>query len=171
MNDAESDRLETGDPVLSAIDVTCRRQDNGHLVLTHPRLHVEDVHLISTFPLSRPQRMVVVRDSNGNEVAFLDDVSKLDADSRHVVAEELERSYFMPRITEILNTEEKLNVLTIEVETDRGPRTIQIRNARRSIRKLSGKRVIICDVDSNRYEIGDWTALSAYGRDFLAQYL
>jgi hypothetical protein len=159
-------------PVLDAAACTCRRNDTGGLdIEIRDGDSFLDVHLIPTFPLSRRRKMVAVRDRDGEEVALIDDVARLNADSRQVAEEELERAYFMPRITEILEAEEELNVLTLECETDRGPRTVQIRNARRSIRKLPHNRVVIRDVDGNRYEIRNLDALSLYARNALTQYI
>ena len=161
----------TDTPILDCATVACKRGDNGHLRLLCPDREWEDVHFTPTFPLSRRFRLVAVRNPEGNEIAMLDDVAKLDPESKQIVADEMERSYFMPVITDILSVEEKLNVLTLEVETDRGPRTVQLRNPRKSIRKLPRSRVVIGDVDNNRYEIRDWTQLAGYGRELLGQYM
>jgi len=167
------DTLQTGDKILHASGLRCRRAQSGRLDIlvrdTESEMH--DVQLIPAFPLTRRNRMVVILNSEGEELGLIDDASEFDAESRHVVKEELERAYFMPLLKDIMSAEEELGVLTLEAETDRGPRTIQIRNARRSIRKLAGNRVVIRDVDSNRYEVEDWTQLPPYGRDLLAQYM
>ncbi len=163
--------MQTSTPILDAAGTTCSRQPSGHLNIAHPEGEWSDVHVTPTFPLSRRNAMVAVRDSTGEEVALLDDISKLDSASREIMTEEMERSYFMPRITDILYAEEKMNVLTLEAETDRGPRTIQLRNPRRAIRKLPRNRVVIRDVDNNRYEIKDWTSLPLYGRELLSQHM
>ncbi len=163
--------MQISTPILDAAGVNCSRKPNGHLYVVHSEGEWSDVHVTPTFPLSKRNAMVAVRNTAGEEVALLDDVSKLDSDSREIMSEEMERSYFMPRITDILFAEEKMNVLTIEAETDRGPRTVQLRNPRRAIRKLPHNRVVIRDVDNNRYEIKDWTALPIYGRELLSQHM
>lgn len=164
-------KLETGDIVLPVAESTCRRQQNGRLDIIYPDGEFADVQLIPTFPLSQRHHMVAVLDVEGNEIALIDDVSHFDNESRRVVKDELDRSYFMPRIEDITHAEERLGVLTIETKTNRGERTVQIRNARRSIRKLPNRRVVILDVDGNRYEVKDWMELPAYGRDLLSQYM
>jgi hypothetical protein len=115
--------------------------------------------------------MISVRDAEGEEVGLIDDISMLDGKSRALMQAELEKSYFMPRISNILYCEEKLNVVTMEVETDRGDRTFQIRNVRRNIRNLPHYRIVIKDVDGNRYEIPDWTELPGPARSYLLQYI
>ena len=167
----ETSNLQTGDMVIDASCSECARRESGELDLKYPGGDLLDIQLVPTFPLSRRMRMISVQDTDGNELALIADASEFDGDSRRAVKEELDRSYFMPIVTDIKHAEEKLGVLTLETETDHGPRTAQIRNARRSIRKLSHNRVLIRDVDSNRYEVRDWTQLPAYGRDLLAQYM
>ena len=164
-------KLETGETVFDAAAAECRQRETGGLDIQLPDGTLEDVHLVPAFPLSDSNRMIQVLSNEGEELGFIDDAGKLDGESRAVITEELERSYFMPQITDIIEAEEKLSVLTLETETDRGARTVQIRNPRKSIRKLPHNRVVIRDVDGNRYEISDWTDIPLYGRDFLAQYL
>ena len=115
--------------------------------------------------------MIVVRDEEGTEVGVLGDISGLDAASRRIVNEELERSYFLPRITDVLAVDEDLGVVTWKVITDRGPRTFQVRRVRQNTRRIGRWRVIIRDVDGNRYEMKDWTALPPRAQRCIEQYL
>ncbi len=134
-----------------------------------------ETHTVGTvamaFPLSNPKRMVVIRDENGGEVGILDDLRGLDADSQQVVREELEKSYFMPHIVDVERINEELDVVTWKVVTDRGARTFQVRSARNSIRKLGGRRLIIRDVDGNRFQIRDWFELSPRARRLVEEHL
>ncbi|MFO7821647.1 MAG: DUF1854 domain-containing protein [Lentisphaeria bacterium] len=164
-------RLETGDVVLNAAEAKCQYRQSGQLDIIHTDGAFKDVHLIPTFPLSHRNLMVAILNADGEEVAFIDDACKLDSESKRNVKYEIERAYFMPKIQDIYSEKDVLGVITLETQTDRGPRTVQIRNARRSIRKLPNNRIVIRDVDSNRYEIPDWTKLPIYGRDLLEQYM
>ncbi len=158
-------------PILKASECTCRREPSGRLNISFPGGEFENVHMVPTFPLSCRGRMVAVLNAEGEEVAMLDRIGGLEPSSRRVAIDELERSYFMPRILLIEADKEELGVLTLDVLTDRGPRTVQIRNPRRSFRKLPNNRVAIRDVDGNRYEIRDWTNLDSYARELIGQYL
>ncbi len=51
-----------------------------------------------------------LRFRRGEEIGTLEDASDLDRESNKVFWAELERSYFMPVIKEILRDEERLNV-------------------------------------------------------------
>ena len=162
---------EYSDILLDAATLRCLKDTEGRLVISGDTREVRAFSILTAFPITRPGHMVSVRDADGEEVAIIDDISKLDPNSREVVQQELEKSYFMPRITDIIYSEEKLGVLTMEVDTDKGSRTFQIRNIRKSIRQVGKGRVIIRDVDGNRYEIPHWASLYSRGRNILMEYL
>ncbi|MFW6151857.1 MAG: DUF1854 domain-containing protein [Verrucomicrobiota bacterium] len=162
---------EYGRMTISGKDVKCSRDTNGRLVLHVGEKEIIGAHVVAAFPLSCWGSMISVRDEGGTEVGMIDHIGNLNPRSRQIMKTELEKSYFMPRIRDILFCEEKLDVITMEVETDRGCRTVQIRNVRKNIRNLPHYRVVIKDVDGNRYEICDWTQLSGPARSFLMQYI
>jgi len=122
-------------------------------------------------PITDPGRMVSIRDENGDEIGILDDVQRLDPASQTIVREELERAYFMPRIIDILDIQEDLGVETWTVETDKGTRLFQVRNPRQNVRRITRRRLIIKDVDGNRYEIRNYTELPGPAERLLRAYL
>ena len=119
------------------------------------------------FPLTRPDKYVVVSDEKGAFVGLIKNYKKLDPASLAVVQEGLEESYFLPRITRIREIEDRFRIMIWTVDTDRGPRRFEVRSRRRDIRWLSDRHVVIQDVDGNRYEIEDIGALDAKSRDLL----
>ncbi|MAF29262.1 MAG: hypothetical protein CL819_08540 [Croceicoccus sp.] len=127
--------------------------------------------VLSCFPLSSPSTLVSIRDEDGREVGILTDIKNLDAESQGVLQEELERSYFMPRITDIYAIEEDLNINTWKVETTRGPRVFQTRAERKSIRRMGGNYLVIRDVDGNRYEVRNWARLSPKARSYIESFI
>ena len=113
----------------------------------------------------------LIRDEEGTEIGLLDDVRGLDPDSQRIIRDELERSYFMPRITDVLDVREELNVVIWEVETNRGPRKFEVRHVRQNIRRMGRRRLVIKDVDGNRYEIRDWIKLPPLAQKLIQNYL
>lgn len=108
---------------------------------------------IRSFPLTSPNTYVSVWDEDGNELGVIENVRKLDESSRKVVDEELEKAYFMPRIRKILRVKELYGGITeFSVETDRGYRDFEI-HGRSAVRMMGASRVVITDVDGNKYEI------------------
>ena len=113
---------------------------------------------VRTFPLSQPNRYISLHDSEHEEIGLIEDLRQLNKADRAVLREELQKCYFMPRITRILSLEGQFGITQWEVETDRGPVSFALRS-RYDIVSLDGGRVLIKDVDGNRYEIPDYRKL------------
>ncbi len=62
-------------------------------------------------------------------------------------------------------------MLNWTVDTDRGRRIFQLKNLRRNIRRIGRERVVIRDVDGNRYEVRRVSALPTHAQELLDQYL
>ena len=105
--------------------------------------------------------------ADGTEVGMLASPDGLDDDSRRVLMAELERSYFLPVITAVRKIGEEFGVVHAEVETTSGPREIEIRGIRSSIRVLSRQRALVEDASGNRYELRDYHRLEKLTREIL----
>jgi len=77
----------------------------------------------------------------------------------------------MPRIHNILDIQEVLSVVEWEVETNKGARAFQVRDVRKSIRRVAVRKLVIKDVDGNRYQIPDWMTLPAHAQKLLEPYI
>ena len=118
-----------------------------------------DVRVARAFPLSDPDRYIGLRDGDDKDIGILETLHGLDSESRMVVDEELERRYFTPQITKVISVTEEFGVVTWDVDTTKGPRRFLVRNLKDSTFTLGASRVMMTDVDSNRYEIPDAYAL------------
>ena len=122
---------------------------------------------LRAFPLTGEDDFIVLRDTEDKEVGTIQNLSRLDRESRRALSEMLERLYFTARITRINGVEEAFHIPTWDVETDRGPRVFEMGSMRRDIRPLAGGRVLIRDADGNRYEIPDYRKLDPISRSFI----
>lgn len=138
---------------ISARDVSLERSSTGDTFATIRGVRHRLGHILSVFPISNKNHFTSLRDEHGNELGVIDQAHELDPDSRRLLKDELERSYFLPRISDIVSIESHLSIFTFYVETDRGPRTFEVRNPRQNVRSIGGDRYIIKDVDGNRYDI------------------
>ncbi|MFW5991965.1 MAG: DUF1854 domain-containing protein [Halanaerobiaceae bacterium] len=127
----------------------------------------EDVSVNPAFPLSEVGRYLSFVDSDNNEIGMLKDMNELNDEAKSVLEDILERIYFMPKIIEIHNIEEEYGVTRWDVVTEKGPRSFDIRSRRRDVRPFGKKRIIIHDVDGNRYEIPDYTELDKKSQQVL----
>jgi hypothetical protein len=129
------------------------------LTLNDPRVGAErsyiSVAIARAFPLSDPERYIGLRDGNDKDIGMLAELGGLDAESRAIAEEELERRYFLPRVRRVASVKEEFGMTTWEVETDKGRRTFIVHNLREAVQDLSPTRVLVTDMDGNRYEFPD----------------
>ena len=162
---AAAESASDGAPVLDPAAVRVRLKDDGQL-----ELHLEDgtvhsgVRVVPAFPISRPNRFVYFRDKEGDELGILIDPRRLDRESREIVLAQADQAYFMPRITRILQVEERMGIARWEVETDRGWSSFDVVARSESVWFVGRNRVLIRDADGNRYLITDLTALDRRSR-------
>lgn len=131
-----------------------------------------NVRIARAFPLSDPERYIGLRDAADKDIGMLVTLVGLDAGSRRIIAEELDRRYFIPIIQRVIQVKEEPGVITWEVETDRGRRRFFVQNLRDSVNELTpNKRVLLTDKDGLRYEIPDVEKLDAKSYNVLARVL
>ena len=107
-------------------------------------------------------------DADGHEKAIIRDIENLMPDSRKAIEDSLDEYYLIPKISAILERQEKYGILKWTVMTDRGVRSFDIRNIYRDIKLLYDGRALIRDSDDNRYEIPDIKKLDAKSMSLLA---
>lgn len=157
--------------IINTKHVRVRRQDNGEIALEEGERTIVLGNIIGAFPISNRGLLISLRDQTGQEIGLLDDVRHLDDSSRRVVKEELDRSYFMPRILDVLETEEKLGVSTWRVSTNRGERTFQVRIRKHNFRRVGKNRYILKDADGNRYEVKNLAKLPFKAQNIVWEYI
>ena len=116
------------------------------------------VEPVRTFPLTQPDQYISLLDAQKNELGLIEDINQLERADRTLLAEELKKCYFMPKITRIYSLEGQFGVTQWEAETDSGSVFFDLRS-RNDITSLSGGRVLIKDIDGNRYEIVNYHQL------------
>ena len=134
------------------------------------RVTYEDVRPVRAFPLGNARRLIGITDADGKHIGLIKDLDDCDAQTRHLLEEELDKRYFIPTVTEVISFKIKMGVHSWEVVTDRGPRVFDVRE-RDDYRLVPPTRLLIRDVDGNRYEIPDYSALDVKTVDLIEQVL
>jgi hypothetical protein len=133
--------------------------------------HWRDVIPVRLFPLSDPDRWVSILATNGRELGILADIQSLSPDNARLVREELERRYLVPQILAILDCKDKYDLVEWTVQTDRGEVTFLTRNIMETVQRPLPNRLCLTDVEGNRYDIPDISALDPRSRYLLEQRL
>ncbi|MFH1566707.1 MAG: DUF1854 domain-containing protein [Gemmatimonadota bacterium] len=167
MSDPEAAPATPADKNLDPAQVRFARTRRGQLQMTVAGQAYEEVRLRRAFPLEIPDRYLGFFLPDGSEVGLLASPDGLDEESRKVLTAELERTYFLPVITAVGKIGEEFGVVHADVETTSGPRQIEIRGIRSSIRVLSRQRALVEDATGNRYELRDYHRLSKLTREIL----
>ena len=144
---------EISESVLDAQKTRLRKNEEGETTAFIEGKTVLLGNILSVYPISNKQHFISLRDHEGKEIGIIEQAHELDHESRIVVREEIEKSYFLPKIHDVLAVEDHLNLFTFRVETDKGSRMFEVRHPRQNIRSLGNGRYIIKDVDGNRYDI------------------
>ena len=129
------------------------------------------VSILRAFPLSEPHGFLSVRDGENKEIGLIVDPADLDGANRQLVDEELERRYLVPRVTRIVSAKERFGTVDWTMETNRGLCRFTTRNLRENVQRPSPGRIILNDVDGNRYDIHNLDDLSIASQELLFRHI
>jgi hypothetical protein len=131
----------------------------------------ERVAVFRLFPLSEPEQWISVVDAEGRELGIVRHLRRLDRASQEAVREELRRRYVVAQVRRIVSCTERFDMVELVVDTDRGRRRFVARNLREHIKQPTPERILLTDIDGNRYDIPDYGALDAKSRALIERYI
>lgn len=135
----------------------------GFVSLNYDSRVYERVGVYRTFPFTDPAHYISIReaDEKAREIGVIKD---LWADVTHeeavILEEQLKLRYFTPVILKIYEIKEEYGFAYFEVKTNHGKCSFTIHMSSGSVVHLSEDRILITDLDGNRYEIPDVNKLS-----------
>jgi len=146
-------------------EVRLYRDPKGRVHLTlQDRVTFPQVRIRRAFPLSRPREYLGFSNRFDEVITVLRNPKGLDAESASIVREELAKRYLGSTILDVYSMRERYGVSHWHVLTDRGEKHFDVRGLRDNIHDLGPRRLLIIDVDGNRYEIPDYGRLSPRAR-------
>lgn len=121
------------------------------------------VHVIRMFPFTDPGKFISIRtpDEHSKEIGVIEDLKDVSAETRKMLEEQMNLRYFTPIITKVINIKDEYGYAYFDVVTDRGACRFTIHSGGSSVVHLSETRILISDIDENRFEIPDITKLTA----------
>ena len=119
------------------------------------------VRPVQASPMAHQDKYVSLLDVKNEEVAFVRNMNDLDEVSRRVIEEELTHRYLRATIECVHSIQMEYGVTYWDVMTDRGKREFVIRG-HENTHWASDTRLLLSDVDGNRFEVLDYTRLDPH---------
>ncbi len=148
---------------ITAENAVFRRTEGGFVSLEYADKTYSRVAIHRCFPHSDPTHYISVRqpDNDGKEIGLIEDLSKLPPDTRAMLLEQMELRYFAPKIQKIYDIKAEYGYSYWDVLTDRGRCRFTARMGGNSVYSIGPDRYLVNDLDGNRFEIVNLSALSA----------
>ncbi len=135
----------------------------GFLSLTYQGKTWERVQIVRTFPFSHKDSFLSVREctETAKEIGIIRDLyENFPKETVALIEKALNQRYFMPVIEKIYSIKERSGYIYFHVKTEKGRQEFTVRNNSNAIIPFTESRLFITDVDNNRYEIPDTSALN-----------
>ena len=121
--------------------------------------HYPRINAFRAFPLSAADRFISLRDLDGNEIGILESLADLVSAQAALLRAELERRYFTPVIQGVRSLKEEFGYSYWLVDTDAGQRRFTVQSGKNNVTVVDERRLLIVDVDGNRFTVPDYTRL------------
>ena len=131
------------------------------------------VQVVRMFPFSDKNQFISIRtaEERSKEIGIVENMRAVSKETAEMLEEQLTLHYFTPVIQKINKIKDEYGFAYWNVVTDHGECNFTIRMGGNSIIHLSDTRILIMDIDENRFEIPDVNALSAAERKRLDLFL
>lgn len=175
--DLESMEKETEEMLkiryLTSENAEFARTEGGFVSLVTGDEKYDRVHVVRMFPFTDPQHYISIRtpDENSKEIGIIKDINDVRPEVREMLEEQMNLRYFTPIITRIINIKDEYGYAYFDVVTDRGACRFTINIGGSAVVHLSDTRILISDIDENRFEIPDIMRLSVGERKKLDLFL
>ena len=139
--------------------------ENATFYIKNDFLHIKTetyegrAHLCREFPFELEWEFISVMNEEQAEVGIIKSVSLFEGVGEELLRTELRRRYYAPVIDKILGVKERYGFSYWRVHTAEGNVNFTLHDTYRSIIRASHNRVVLLDVNGNRFEIPDVQAL------------
>lgn len=142
------------------------RTPGGFVKLTYKDKTYDRVGVYRIFPVTQPEEFISIReaDEKAREIGVVEKLSALDSEQAKMLKEQLDLRYFTPEITRIFDIKTEYGYGYFHVMTTYGECRFTIHNGGSSVISLTDTRIVINDLDGNRFEVPDITKLTTNER-------
>ena len=147
---------------LTKENATFSRTEGGFVSLKTNGKEYGRVFVYLTFPLTNPEEFISIReaDEKAKEIGLIQNLKELAPDQQEMIREQIRLRYFMPVITKVLDIKDEYGYAYWHVMTDFGACRFTTQMSGDAVISLGESRLQVTDIDSNRYEIPDFYALT-----------
>lgn len=145
--------------------------ENGFLIFSLDNENVGRVKLVRSYPFSLLNEYICVCDLEDKEIGIIRDLRELDAASRECAEKHLEARYYCPTVTAVKSVKERMGNFYFETVIDGREKNFTVRDITRNMRFANENKLLIFDVDGNRYVIPDFEAIEPKSKKLLEPYL
>lgn len=133
------------------------RTEGGFVSLKYDGKFWDRVQVIRLFPFTEPDKFISIRtvEERSKEIGVIEDMKQVSADTRKMLEEQLNLHYFTPVIQKIIDIKDEYGYAYFHVLTDRGECRFTINMGGNAVVRLTDSRLLITDLDENRFEIPD----------------
>lgn len=157
---------------LTGTNAEFRRTEGGFVSLTlkdaqgTPSKEYPRVGVYLTFPLTNPEEFISIReaDEKAKEIGMIEKLSVLPKGQQEMLQEQIKLRYFMPVITKVLDVKDEYGYAYWNVVTTFGSCRFTTQMSGDAVIHLSDSRLLVTDIDGNRYEIPDFYQLGVMER-------
>lgn len=142
------------------------RTEGGFISLKTGDKEYARVGVYLTFPLTNPEEYISIReaDEKAKEIGLIEKLSQFPKDQQEMLQEQIKLRYFMPVITKVLDVKDEYGYAYWSVMTTFGACRFTTQMSGDAVIHLSDSRLLVTDIDRNRYEIPDFYQLGVMER-------
>lgn len=149
------------------------RTGTGFLSLRIGEEFYPRVQVVRMFPFMHADELLSIRtpDERSKEIGIIEKLTDVTPETVEMLNEQLTLHYFTPVITRIHSIKDEYGYAYWNVDTDHGPCRFTMQMGGSAVVHLSDTRILIMDIDENRFEIPDIMALTNNERKKLDLFL
>lgn len=150
-----------------------KRTGTGFLSLQIGEEFYPRVMVVRMFPFSDKDEFISIRtaEERSKEIGIVEKLSGVSRETAEMLEEQLMLRYFTPVIEKIIKIKDEYGFAYWNVVTNHGACHFTIRMGGNSVIHLSDVRILIMDIDENRFEIPDISKLTPAERKKLDLFL
>jgi len=112
------------------------------------------------FPFTQPEQFLSIRDEEQNELGLVRSLSDLSEEAAALLREQMDLRYFLPQIIKVNSIKDEYGYSYWDVVTDKGGCRFTCRTGGNTVAKPSENRLMVTDINGNRFELADITKLT-----------